>query len=246
MSMRKRINWAGALVLGFSATGVRAEEAAGALTEEATLSLAQIVKAGGSLMYVLGAMSVLAVAFIVYYAIVLRQETIAPRALLLDLRDALRDGRLEEARRACDRNRSPMASIAAAGLTVLENTNLTDSSLLKEILEGEGGRQAAQMQSQTQYLLDIAVIAPMLGLLGTVMGMLQAFNAVALDIARARPMVLADGVSKALVTTAAGLIIGIPAMAFYSFFRGRVSRLISTIESHSADLLLLLLNRKQP
>jgi biopolymer transport protein ExbB len=135
-----------------------------------------------------------------------------------------------------------MAAIASAGLTFLDNTS--DPTLLKEIIEGEGGRQAAQMQSQTQYLLDIAVIAPMLGLLGTVLGMMQAFNAVALDIARARPMVLADGVSKALVTTAAGLFIGIPAMAFYAFFRGRVSRLVALLESHSADLVVLLSNRK--
>ncbi|MDZ4199006.1 MAG: MotA/TolQ/ExbB proton channel family protein, partial [Kiritimatiellia bacterium] len=64
-------------------------------------------------------------------------------------------------------------------------------------------------------------------------------------IARARPQVLADGVSKALVTTAAGLVVGIPAMAFYAFFRGRVSKLVSLLESNSADLLTLLLNRKR-
>lgn len=229
-------------VLAWTASAARAAETAGSAAPEAAMDLMQIVKAGGSLMYALGALSILAMAFVVYYAIVLRAEAVAPRALLLDLRDTLRDGRLEEARRACERKRSPMASIAAAGLTFLDNTN--DPALLKEIVEGEGGRQAAQMQSQTQYLLDIAVIAPMIGLLGTVIGMMQAFNAVALDIARARPMVLADGVSKALVTTAAGLFIGIPAMAFYAYFRGRVSRLVSLLESHSADLVVLLSNRK--
>lgn len=230
------------LALALAAPVARAAEAAESAAPEAAMDLMQIVKAGGSLMYALGAISILALAFIVYYAIVLRTEAVAPRSLLLDLRDTLRDGRIEEARRACDRKRSPMAAIASAGLTFLDNTS--DPTLLKEIIEGEGGRQAAQMQSQTQYLLDIAVIAPMLGLLGTVLGMMQAFNAVALDIARARPMVLADGVSKALVTTAAGLFIGIPAMAFYAFFRGRVSRLVALLESHSADLVVLLSNRK--
>ena len=69
------------------------------------------------------------------------------------------------------------------------------------------------------------------------MGMLRAFNAVALDIAKAKPMILAAGVSQALITTAAGLLVGIPAMIFYSYFRGRSSRLIASLEAVSADLL---------
>jgi len=223
-----------------------AEEAAPEATGGSMMSLQQILHSGGMLIYVLGGVSVLALAFILYYLIILRQDAVAPRGLLLDLRDALRDGRDEEARRACERDRSPMAAIAAAGLTYLKDAERPNDALLKEIVEGEGGRQAAQLQSQTQYLMDIAVIAPMIGLLGTVLGMLQAFNAVALDLARARPMVLADGVSKALITTAAGLLVGIPAMAFYAYFRGRVAKLISQLESHSADLLTLLLNRKKP
>ena len=109
-------------------------------------------------------------------------------------------------------------------------------SLLRETMEGEGGRQATLMQNQTQYLLDIAIIAPMIGLLGTVMGMLRAFNSVALDIARARPLELAGGVSQALITTIAGLIVAIPAMIAYAYFRGRSSRLITELEGAAADL----------
>ena len=104
-------------------------------------------------------------------------------------------------------------------------------------MEGEGSRQASLMQNQIQYLQDIAVIAPMIGLLGTVLGMLEAFNAVALDIAKAKPMVLAAGVSKALITTAAGLMVGIPAMMAYAYFRGRVTRLLAELETVSAELL---------
>jgi biopolymer transport protein ExbB len=106
-----------------------------------------------------------------------------------------------------------------------------DPGLLREIVEGEGGRQATIIQNQTQYLLDIAVIAPMVGLLGTVMGMLKAFNAVALDLAKAKPMLLAGGVSQALITTVAGLIVAIPAMMAYAYFRGRTSRIVSDLES---------------
>lgn len=243
MSRRIAYRVAGSLGPGFLALAARAEEAA-AESEALSLSLTEILQTGGLLMIALGVMSVLALAFVVYFFLMLRQDAVAPRGLLLDLRDALRDGRFEEARRACERSRSPMAAIAGAGLAYLEAAEAPGDVPLKEIVEGEGGRQAAHLQSQTQYLMDIAVIAPMLGLLGTVLGMLQAFNAVALDIARARPMVLAEGVSKALITTAAGLAVGIPAMAFFAYFRGRVARLVSLLESHSADLLTLLANRK--
>ena len=125
------------------------------------------------------------------------------------------------------------------------NTEEIDPGLLKDIIEGEGGRQATLIQNQIQYLQDIAVIAPMIGLLGTVLGMLTAFNAVALDIAKAKPMVLAAGVSQALITTAAGLIVGIPAMMAYAFFRGRSSKLISGLETASADLLTVLARKKR-
>jgi len=120
----------------------------------------------------------------------------------------------------------------------------TDAMLLKDIVEGEGARQSEAIQGQTQYLMDIAVVSPMIGLLGTVFGMLRAFSSVALDIAKAKPVVLAAGVSQALVTTAFGLIVGIPAMLFYAFFRRRASKLVSHLEALSADVLTALLSQE--
>jgi biopolymer transport protein ExbB len=118
--------------------------------------------------------------------------------------------------------------------------------MLKEMIEDEGSRQAIAVQGQSQYLMDVAVIAPMVGLLGTVFGMIKAFNVVSLDLAKAKPMLLAAGVAEALITTAAGLIIGIPAMAFYAYFRGRSTRLVSRLESVSTEVLTLLLRKVQP
>ena len=138
---------------------------------------------------------------------------------------------------------SSLAAIADTAL-VYQPRTVVAPELLKEFIEGEGGRQASNLQNQAQYLLDIAVIAPMVGLLGTVTGMLQAFNAVALDLARARPMTLAGGVAQALITTIAGLIIGIPAMGFYAYFRSRVARLTALLEQASAEILTLLLPRR--
>jgi biopolymer transport protein ExbB len=118
-----------------------------------------------------------------------------------------------------------------------------DPLLLKDVMEGEGGRQAEGMQGQTQYLLDIAVISPMIGLLGTVFGMLRAFSSMALDIANAKPVVLAMGVSQALITTAFGLIVGIPAMMFYAFLRRRAAKMVSHLEFCSTDLLTVILGK---
>ena len=80
----------------------------------------------------------------------------------------------------------------------------------------------------------------MLGLLGTVFGMIRSFSVMANDVAASRPMLLAEGVAEALVATAAGLVIGIPAMAAYAWFRGRVQEMISEMEGATALLLVKL------
>lgn len=204
------------------------------------MTFGEIFAAGGWLMYPISALSVIGVALVVYYLIVLRQEQVVPKKWYQHVRDLIARGELEEARAVCDRKPSPMAAVAAAALDYMKMPGRPDAGLLKELMEGEGVRQAARIQNQIQYLQDIAVIAPMIGLLGTVVGMLQAFNVVALDIAKARPMLLAAGVSLALITTAAGLIVAIPAMVAYAYFRNRASNLLARLETASADLLSLL------
>jgi len=231
-------------VLAMAQAATDAAAAAAPAAQAQMMTIQEILKAGGVLMYVLGGLSIAALAFILYLLFVLRMDAVAPADLLHDLREMLGNGRREEARLACRRSRSALAAVGETGLTWLQRNERGDAALLKEVMEGEGSRQAALLQNQTQYLLDIAVIAPMVGLLGTVVGMLQAFNAVALDLARARPMTLASGVAQALITTAAGLIVGIPAMAFYAFFRGRVAKLTAQLETAAADLLGVLLGSR--
>ena len=115
--------------------------------------------------------------------------------------------------------------------------------LLREGVEAEGARHADAMFSQVQWLLDLGVIAPMLGLLGTVLGMLQAFGAVAHDIAGAKPVVLAAGVTKAIVTTIFGLFVAIPAMVCYAWLRRRVARLVGQLEAAAAEITMALAGR---
>ena len=215
-----------------------------AAAREDTMTVERIIETGGIPMYVLAAMSVVGLAMVLYFLHALRENQIAPRRFQSELRLLLSSGQLEKARDACLKNRSAMAGVALSAIEYAHNADQADPGLLKEMIEGEGGRQANMIQNQIQYLQDIAVIAPMVGLLGTVLGMLTAFNAVALKIAEAKPVVLAAGVSQALITTAAGLIVGIPAMTAYAYFRGRSAKLISGLENVSAELLTLLIRKR--
>ena len=95
----------------------------------------------------------------------------------------------------------------------------------------EGGRIAEAMMSAVDWLADIAAIAPLVGLLGTVLGMFQAFGGIASDVsAGAKPVVLAQGVSQAIVTTIFGLVVAIPSLAAYAIFRRRAQKRIAEIE----------------
>ncbi len=200
------------------------------------MTWSQIIEAGGVLIYVLAAMSVAALAMVIYFIMTLRREQILPGILRADLAVQLRNRDFRSAEKACEGNPCPLSAIALSAIRHQLRTGTLDAALLRESMEGEGGRQATLLQNRIQYMLDVAIIAPMIGLLGTVMGMLRAFNSVALDIARARPLELAECVAQALVTTIAGLIVAIPAMVAYAYFRGRTTRLIADLEAAAADI----------
>lgn len=229
----------GLLCAGAWAAGVDSAEPGQAMT------LGELFDKGGSLMYVLSALSVIGVAMILYCFAVLRRETVLPASFRRDVLSRIGAGKWEEVRALCQDTPSPLSEIALAALEYSQAAPTLDATMLKEVVESEGTRQAGEIQGQTQYLLDVAVIAPMVGLLGTVFGMIKAFNVVALDLAKAKPMLLAAGVSEALITTAAGLIIGIPVMAFYAFFRGRAARLVSLLESAAGDILTAFLKARR-
>ena len=221
------------------ATTVLAQTAAAA-PAAAGLTLADLMRMGGWLMYVLGALSVLGLAMVVYYALVLRTRYIAPAAQALRLRELLKERRGRDARELCAQQPTALAAVTAAGLDFLKENPAGAPDMLKEIMESEGARQAGRLQNMIHYLVDLSSVAPMVGLLGTVIGLLKAFNNVAFDLAKARPMELASGVGQALITKIAGLIIAIPAVMAYSWFRGRVIKLTGQLEEAATDLLAIL------
>ena len=101
----------------------------------------------------------------------------------------------------------------------------------------EGARIASRANAAVDWLADIAAIAPLVGLLGTVLGLFQAFGGIASDVsAGAKPVVLAQGVSQAIVTTIFGLVVAIPALVMYAFFRRRTAKRIAELEEAAEDL----------
>jgi biopolymer transport protein ExbB len=201
------------------------------------MSFKQAWEYGGWVMWLLAAISVFALAMVFYFLIALRAGAVTPHELMVDMLARIRANDLNEVRRLCDRHPCPLASVVLATLDCMRNVPQCDVTLLRGATESEGARQADAIQGQTEFLLDVATIAPLLGLLGTVLGMLTAFGAVATDIAGAKPVVLAQGVSQAIVTTVFGLVVAIPCMAFYAWFRRRASRQIANLEMASAEIM---------
>jgi biopolymer transport protein ExbB len=221
-----------------------AVEAKGDMLANQQISLMEMLNRGGIVMIVLGLMSVLGLALVIYLFVSLRDSQVVPAALRDDVLDKLEAGEWTDARSACGYRPCAFSEVAVAAIDHTKAAGQATPDLLKDVIEGEGGRQALIIQGQTQYLFDLAVLAPMVGLLGTVFGMIHAFNAVALDLTKAKPMLLAAGVGEALVATAAGLIVGIPTMAFYAYFRNRSARLIAGLEVASGQVMNLLLSKR--
>ncbi|MEI6491246.1 MAG: MotA/TolQ/ExbB proton channel family protein [Verrucomicrobiota bacterium] len=203
-------------------------------------NLWQIALSGGYVMIPLAALSVIAVMLILVYLVTLRRGAVATARYMQTAEALIRKKDYLGLLAISNRHNEAVARIVQRTLDFLTKNPRATLAEAREIAQAEGSRLAGAMNQQITYLADIGTIAPMLGLFGTVLGMIKSFTAVASDIAASRPMLLAHGVSEALVTTAAGLLVGIPAMAAYSFFRGRVQARISDLEAATTQLIALL------
>jgi biopolymer transport protein ExbB len=212
-------------------------------TEEAATpvtSLWQVLVSGGPVMIPLAVLSVMAVMLIIIYFFSLGRRSVVSARYMQTADALIRKKDYLGLLAISNRHNEAVARVMQRTMDFLTKNPRATMSEAREIAQTEGVRQASGLSQQIVYLADIGALAPMLGLLGTVMGMIQSFSVVANDMAATRPMMLADGVSEALVTTAAGLVIGIPAMAAYAYFRGRVQSLISDLETATTQLLALL------
>ena len=204
---------------------------------ETAITLRQAWQYGGPLMWVLAGLSVLALAKILVLLVAQRRGALAPRALVSDVFSRLQAKDYGETRRLCDRRPCAFSTLVLAALDAVRGTAPGAKPPVAQAVETAGAHVAERLQASVDWLADLAAIAPLVGLLGTVLGMFQAFGGIASDLAaNARPVVLAQGVSQAIVTTVFGLVVSIPCLACHAFLRRRTARRIAGLESLAVDL----------
>ena len=205
---------------------------------EVGITLLEAWKCGGYLMWVLAGISVLALATVMYLLVAHRRGALAPRTLMSDVFSKLQVGDHGEARRLCERRPCAFASITLAALDAARGTPAGQRANVTTAIETAGAHVAERLQASVDWLADLAAIAPLVGLLGTVLGMFQAFSGIASDLAaNARPVVLAQGVSQAIVTTIFGLAVAIPSLAAYAYFRRRTAKRVAQLEEMADEVL---------
>lgn len=189
-------------------------------------SLRDMLLNGGPLMVPLALCSVVAVAYIIERSIRLRSGRLGSKRFGRSLVDAITGGNPTEAMRLCTTDDSPQARILGAGL----KRNGAPVMEVEKAVEDAGAREVRRLSANLKPLVVVAMISPLLGLLGTVWGMIEAFSNIALKDGLGKPELLASGISQALITTAAGLAIAIPTQAAYYYFKGKIDRFVRATE----------------
>ena len=195
------------------------------------MTLWQLITAGGVCMIFLGFLSVMATTIIIYHLKHITADKLVPVEFIENLLMLLEKKEYQKAITVCKQQENLIAVIAIAGLSKLSKGR----AVFEESIVYEGKARIEKLWQNLTYLGDIAIVAPMLGLLGTVLGMIQAFNYFRLGVIN--PVVLAQGLAKAMINTAFGLIITVPALMFYSYFRGKLTHITATAERVSAEII---------
>jgi len=210
-----------ALIVAFT-TGAWAQETAPKPKPRGdTISVWDTIKSGGTVGWLIILLSIATVTVAADRARTIRPSALIPPQVTQQIQELLKSKHMDELAGLCNRENSIVAKVIASGLSQIK-TGYRD---MESAMQEEGAKQAAELHRRVELLSLIGNVAPMLGLLGTVIGMIQSFNTIAQSQGFAKPAELADGISKALVTTCMGLIVAIPAMCAYVYFQNRVDKL---------------------
>ena len=193
-----------------------------------TTNLSRIIEDAGPLMYAILFCSFLLVAFVLERAVSLRRRRVIPKPFVTRFLSQLSEGQLdrEQALALCEENGSPVADVFAGAVRKWGRPGV-------EIEQGvidAGERATNGLRRYLRVFYALATVGPLLGLMGTVLGMIQTFNVLAAADSLGRAGLLAGGIAKALLNTAGGLGVAIPASMLYVFFVSRVDRLVIEID----------------
>ncbi|MFL6589142.1 MAG: MotA/TolQ/ExbB proton channel family protein [Chthoniobacterales bacterium] len=241
----KKFLWALATVASVASSHAQAPSPAGspgplAPDHPSGLSVLDAILAAGPVMYVLLALSVFSIMLVVVYLMTIRRGAVVSSGFMATADALLRKRDHLGLLAVSNRHGEAIARVVQKVLDFTTKNPTADFQQVRDLAETEGTRVAANLNNRVTYLADIGMIAPLIGLLGTAVGIVRSFSALGADLGTARYALLSKGVSEALINTCGGLAIGIPAMIFYAFFRGRVQRLISDLESAVTHILALL------
>ena len=212
------------------------------ITEEAALeevtggekSIIDMFRAGGWAMYPLTLLSIGGFGLIVYNFMAVRPEPILNSEATVQIDKALEVLDIEKAKSICQESPSPTTSIIEAGMARVDVNNY-DPEQVKEAIEEASAEELSGPYVLINYLSVVGSLSPMVGLLGTVSGMVKAFNVIEAEGAGSA-QALAGNISEALITTATGMIVGIPAMFFFFFFKNRYGKITSRVARVVGDL----------
>ena len=203
--------------------------------------MAELIQQGGVIIVVIIALSIVAVAIIIERLIYFRKIMGDEEALLRRLRSTLEKGHFDEALSICDSNQSPITNLMKVGI---EHKDYSEETI-KQTVTDAASLEVPRMERHLSTLGTIAHISPLLGLLGTVTGNIQAFGVLGEFGAVGDPSLLATGIAEALLTTAAGIIVSIPAIIFYNYLVSKVNHYIIRLENRVSEMVMLLKGPEQ-
>lgn len=220
----------------FQQESAEADSLADLMMDDSSVSFLEILSQGGLLMIPLFILSVLAIYVIAERWRTLKNSRMDVNQMLNSIESLLKSGSQQRAIQYCEEFDKPLARILKAGIRRLGRP-IRD---IEEAIHNAGKKEIYQLEKRMNWLATIAGVAPLIGFTGTVTGMIRAFMDIQSLQGNVNPSVLAGGIWEALITTAAGLIVGIIAFGFYNYLLGKISRMIFELENASADFVDLL------
>lgn len=205
------------------------------------LTLEMMILEGGVILWVIMGLGFIGAVLALYLLLTVTPRREAPPTLAKRARKMLNAGDLRGAYQMCEEREEILARVLRAGLKAAGH----ERYVVQEAMESEGERGATALWQRISYLNNIGTLAPLLGLLGTVWGMMRAFSAIALDTAQVKGLTMAYSVAQAMITTAAGLLLAIPAMAIYFFLRGRVIKIVTAVEAEASEFVELIVRGQE-
>ena len=196
----------------------------------------ELIQKGGVVMYFILALSVIAAAIIIERLLYFRRTRVDEETLLNRLKSTLQKGHFDEALAICEATPSPIANLMRVGIENRANPR----HVVREAILDAASMETPRLEKYLSALGTVAHVARLLGLLGTVTGNIRAFGVLAGFESVGDPGLLARGISEALLTTAAGIIVSIPAVVFYNYFVNLVNHIIVRLETRVNDLVRLL------